>query len=367
MKKFLLISGLAVAAMVSCTKNEVYVSENNDAQISFKPLSATQTKSAPTGPITSYVEANGDFNVYAWYQASGSFDPTNATVYMDNVTCQYDSDINDTADKGTGAWAPADKYYWPKNGTLTFSAYYPSNLGTLAKKVNVTAQNGIEIQDFEITDPTNQIDVMYSSRVFDKTKATLSDDNHDYDGVDIVFNHALSAVSFTVKAGADYGTDAIKLYKIEILKATSNGTFKEGYTTGVSTETPHAAWGNPTTVALNNSKDYTVFDVAAGQSLETTAAKAGVDCIVLPQTFSANIAIKVTYGIKYKNGTSEDYLVQTATFPLKNTTTNNGTAITAWEMGKWYHYTLTFTLDTIYFAPSVSAWDDVTVDGIEVK
>lgn len=60
MKKFLLISGLAVAAMVSCTKNEVYVSENNDAQISFKPLSATQTKS---DPITKYVEATGDFRV----------------------------------------------------------------------------------------------------------------------------------------------------------------------------------------------------------------------------------------------------------------------------------------------------------------
>lgn len=360
MKKFLLISGLAVAAMVSCTKNEVFVSENNDAQISFKPLSATQTKSAP---ITSYVEATGDFNVYAWYQANGAFDPNSATVYMNNVTCKYDGNINDEADQGTGAWAPADKYYWPKNGTLTFSAYYPSNLSN----VTVTAKNGIEIKDFEITDPTKQIDVMYSSRVFDKTKATLSDDNHDYDGVDIVFNHALSAVSFAVKAGADYGTDAIKLYKIEILKATSNGTFKEGYTTGVSTETPHAAWGNPTTVALNNSTDYTVFNETAGQALKTTVEKAGVDCIVLPQTFSNNIAIKVTYGIKYKNGTSEDYLEQTATFPLKNTTTNNGTAITAWEMGKWYKYTLTFTLDTIYFAPSVTPWEDVTVDGITVK
>lgn len=366
MKKFLLISGLAVAAMVSCTKNEVYVSENNDAQISFKPLSATQTKSAPTGPITSYVEANGDFNVYAWYQASGAFDPTSATVYMNNVTCKYDGDINDNADQGTGAWAPADKYYWPKNGTLTFSAYYPSNLSN----VTVTAKNGIEIKDFEITDPTNQIDVMYSSRVFDKTKSTLVDDNHDYDGVDIVFNHALSAVSFAVKTSADYVTDAIKLYKIEILKATSNGTFKEGYNEGVSTEKPHAAWGNPTTVALNNSKNYTVFDVTAGQALKTTVEKAGVDCIVLPQTFSNDIAIKVTYGIKYKNGDAEDYLKQTAEFKLKDMAGKEGenaVTLSAWEMGKWYKYTLTFTLDTIYFAPSVSAWKDVTVDGIEVK
>ena len=357
MKKILLISGLAVAAMVSCTKNEVYVSENNDAQISFKPLSATQTKSTP---ITSYEDSTGSFNVYAWYQAtdkSANFDPSkDTTLYMNNVTCSYASgDVDSGA--GEGTWRPADKYFWPKNGKLTFSAYYPSNLGS----VTVNAVNGIKIENYKISDATKQVDVMYSTRVFDKTSSTETDDNKIYDGVDIVFNHALAAASFVVKAAADYGTDAIKLYKIEIVNATSNGSFTEGYATGASTDAAHPAWEKATTPETAN---YTIFDKTVGESLTTATTQAGVDCIVLPQTFSDDIAIKVTYGIKH--GTN--YLEQTATFSLKNITPTSGnTTINGWEMGKWYKYTITFTLDEIYFAPSVSDWDNVIVDKIEVK
>lgn len=365
MKKFLLISGLAVAAMVSCTKNEVYVSENNDAQISFKPLSATQTKSSP---IKSYETTTGSFNVYAWYQAtetSATFDPSlDYTLYMNNVTCTYAAGNVDDK-QGEGTWKSADTYFWPKNGKLTFSAYYPIALSG----VTVDAKTGIEIKDYKVTDPTNQIDVMYSTRVYDRVSSTETDVNTKYDGVDIVFNHALSAASFDVQVKEDYGAEAVKLYKIEIIKATTNGTFTEGLTTGVSGQAAVPEWGAAATPEV---KDYTVFNETAGQVLTTTKTQAGVDCIILPQTFSNDIAIKVTYGIKYKDGVNVKYLEQTATFPLKDTTTgktetNAGTKLTAWEMGKWYHYTLTFTLDTVYFAPSVTPWDDVTVDGITVK
>lgn len=365
MKKFLLISGLAVAAMVSCTKNEVYVSENNDAQISFKPLSATQTKSTP---IKSYETTTGSFKVYAWYQAtetSATFDPSlDYTLYMNNVTCTYAAGNVDDK-QGEGTWKSADTYFWPKNGKLTFSAYYPSDL----TGVSVTADKGLKFTDYKVAVPTNQIDVMYSTRVYDRTSSTEFDENHDYDGVDIVFNHALSAASFTVKTKENYGTDAVKLYSLKILNATTNGTFTEGLTTGVSGQAAAPAWGAATTPAV---EDYTLYTIADGKSLTTTAEEACPDCIVLPQTFSDDIAIEVTYGIKYIDGTTTKYLKQVATFPLKDTTigkteTNAGTKLTAWEMGKWYHYTLTFTLDTVYFAPSVSAWDDVTVDGIEVK
>lgn len=360
MKKTLLLSVLAIAAMTACTKNEVFVSGNNDAQISFKPLSATQTKSTP---IKKYETTTGDFKVYAWYQAtntSATFDPSlDYTTYMNNVTCSYTAGDVDGG-HGEGTWKSADTYFWPKNGKLTFSAYYPSDL----TGVSVTADKGLKFTDYKVADPTDQIDVMYSTRVYDRVSSTETDVNQDYDGVDIVFNHALSAASFDVKVKEDYGAEAVKLYKIEILKATANGTFTEGLTTGVSGQAAAPAWGAAATPEI---KDYTVFNETAGQVLTTTATKAGVDCIVLPQTFSSDIAIKVTYGIKYKDGADVKYLEQTATFPLENTTTNNGTAIEGWEISKWYKYTLTFTLDTVYFAPSVSNWEDVTVDGIEVK
>ena len=103
--------------------------------------------------------------------------------------------------------------------------------------------------------------------------------------------------------------------------------------------------------------------------MTTAGWQAGADCIFLPQNFSNDIAIKVTYAIKYIDGNEPKYLEQTAEFPLKATTTGVDpmTAITAWEMGKWYKYTFTFTLNEIYFAPSVKDWDVVEVNPIEVK
>ena len=342
--------------MVSCTKNEVFVSENNDARISFKPLSATQTKSSP---IKSYETTTGAFNVYAWYQAtetSATFDPSlDYTLYMNNVTCTYAAGNVDDK-QGEGTWKSVDTYFWPKNGKLTFSAYYPTTLSG----VTVDAKTGIAITDYEIGNITNQVDVLYSSRVFDRVSSTETDENKTYDGVDIVFNHALSAATFYVKTAKDYGTDAVKLYSIQILQASSKGTFTEGYTEGLKSENPKAKWTVSTPI------DYTVTDTEISLT-DADNVKAGEDCIMLPQTFSDDIAIKVTYGIKYKDGADDKYLKQTATFPLKNTTTNDGTEIEAWEMGKWYKYTLTFTLDTVYFAPSVTPWEDVTVDGITVK
>lgn len=359
MKKAFLLSALAIAAMTACTKNEVFTDGQNDARISFKPLAATQTKSTP---IKKYETTTGDFNVFAWYQAtetSATFDPAKATtLYMNDVKCSYAAG-NVDGGNGEGTWKSADTYFWPKNGKLTFSAYYPSGL----EGVTADAATGLKITDYSIGDPTDQVDVMYSTRVFDRTSSTQTDDNEDYDGVDIVFNHALSAASFTAKTDTDYGADAVKLYSLKIIKATANGTFTEGLTTGVSGQAAAPAWGAAATPVV---KDYTLYTIADGKSLTTVAAEACPDCIVLPQTFSEDIAIEVEYGIKYVDGTETKYLKQTATFPLKDTK-SNGTAIEAWEMGKWYRYALTFTLDTIYFAPSVSDWDEVAVDEIKVK
>lgn len=288
---------------------------------------------------------------------------------MNNVVCKYKAGSVDEGD-GDAAWFPVDTYFWPKNGKLTFSAYYPSDLinehSYEKAAVAVNAKTGIEIKNYTIDDPTKQVDVMYSTRVFDRISSTQTDVNKDYDGVDIVFNHALSAVSFKAKVKEDYGTDAVKINKIEIKGAIARGTFNEGYTTGAKGETAHPAWGAPVDAA-EKTMDYVVFKETDGQVLNTDAKEVGVDCIVLPQTFTTGIVIEVSYSIKYKDGAGVKYLEQTATFPLQNTTTNNGTDIEAWEMGKWYHYSLTFTLDKVYFAPSVSDWENVIVDGIEVK
>ncbi len=359
MRKFVFLSGLAIVAMAACTKTESPMGDRTESPIVFKPLAAKQTKSTP---ITKYDKGTGDFRVYAWYQAnatSTTFDPTkDFTLYMNGVKCSY-QDGNVDNGNGTGAWFPENTYYWPKNGKLTFSAYYPA----VTAGVTVDASTGLKITDYEIADATNQVDLMFSNRVYDKTSSTQTDVNHDYDGVDIVFKHALSAVSFEVKTAADYGTDAIKLYSIEIQKANSKGTFNEGLDNGrIGIPAGHpAAWTLTTDV-----KDYIVYSETAGQSVSSTKAAAGKTCITMPQEFSDDIVVVIKYGIKI--GDSTEYLEQTQTFNLKGTKISGTTTdIKAWEMGKWYKYTLTFTLDKVYFAPSVENWDEVSVADFDVK
>lgn len=364
MKKFLFFVGIAIASMTACTKTEGVLGTPSESVISFKPLAAVQTKS---GPITAYVEGTGDFNVYAWYQASdvsAAFNPTESyTLYMNDVTCTYTKvgDI-DEGFEGMNTWKPANTYYWPKNGKLTFSAYYPTNTAN----IDVNAKNGITITDYTISDAANtQVDLLFSDRAYDRVSTTQTDNVKEYDGVDIVFNHALSALTVNVKTADDYAADAIKLKKVEIVDALNKGTFKENCNNGYNNDTHKPEWtltGDVTT--------YTVFGLDEnGTTVTREGWKAGKDCLVLPQVFSDDIAIKVTYAIKYIDGETTKYLEQTATFPLKNSTTGNNpaTAITAWEMGKWYKYNFTFTLDEIYFAPSVDKWDEVIVNPFEVK
>lgn len=361
MKKFVILAGLAVVAMTSCSKTEgvLTTQQQTESAISFQPLAAVQTKS----PINEYLPETGSFNVYAWYQASEKFDPSkDYTLYMNNVTCNYEKvgDIDDKAD-GVDTWKPANVYYWPKNGRLTFSAYYP----TTTANVEVTADKGITISDYTVANPSDQVDLMFSERAYDRYSTTQTDAVKEYDGVDIVFNHALSAASFTVKAADDYVDDAIKLRKIEVVDALTTGTFSENLNNGYVDDTHKAEW-----TWAADTKNYTICtEDGDGKTVTKGGWQAGVDCIFLPQVFSDKIAIKVTYAIKYIDGTETKYLEQTAVFPLKDTTTGsdpNKTAITAWEMGKRYKYTFTFTLDKIYFAPSVKDWDEVEVNPIEV-
>lgn len=363
MKKFLFLAGVLAIAMTSCNKNEgVLNTPKSESVISFQPLAAVQTKS---DPITSYVKGTGSFNVYAWYQAtnvSTTFDPSkDYTLYMNNVLCKYQQDGNLDSGAGENTWRPDNTYYWPKNGKLTFSAYYPTDV----PNITVAADKGITISDYTIDDAADQVDLMFSDRAFDRTSTTNTDVVKEYDGVDIVFNHALSALTINVRTADDYTEDAIKLRKVEIVDALYKGTFNENCENGKNDETHKAGWEQTT-----DTKTYTVFGREGDQEKTVTKDgwKAGDDCIVLPQEFSESIAIKVSYAIKYFDGDEIKYLDQTAVFPLKDSTTGEpATAITAWEMGKWYKYNFIFTLDKIYFAPKVDEWEEVIVNPVEVK
>ena len=380
MKKTILFAALAVVAMSSCTKNELKVpSTGSDAVISFQPVVANATKAgyitnssiAPVGSTSDF-----KFTVYAWYthnaEMTASTTTATATKYMDAVEVSYKARHDDGtpgatpgATQGQGGWSPENKYYWPKNGYLSFDAYAPSTAssdGTFSSSV----ENGLQIADYTVKDLAQQYDLLYSTRTLNKTTST-GGNNDTYDGVDIKFKHALSAIEVTAKTDADYGTDAIKLNKVSILYAYKKGNFSQRMADAITEDTP--AWDNQNTEV----DEYVLYDAGAtlsdGASLSQTPLKSPAisNAILLPQDFDHTtagkiVSIKVDYSIKGTNG----YLAQTQTFKL-NTTTVSSAIQNGWEMGKRYTYNFIFSLEEIYFAPQVAEWTDVTVNDIDVK
>lgn len=348
MKKFIFIL-LSLFMVQSCFINDIRTDYEGNQVISFEPISRKQhTRSTP---LSKYESTTGDFAVFSWYQrGTGSFDPVNNDVvlYMDNVVCSYD-EIN-----GKGTWMPVTTYFWSKNGKLTFSAYYPVG-DVFAPNVNVDTKTGLKFNDYDIANAVDQKDLMFSSRTYDKSASIHPDDFiTTYDGVDILFNHALSAISFTVKSRDDYN-GVLLLKRIELIDVKHKGSFDENLTDGYAVN--KSVWS-----VDDDNVDYKIYE--STETYGTIIDMSGVvftdanTGIVLPQVFDDNAKIRITYYIKY--GTDK-YLEQVNDVKLKDLKKDGIVSLDAWEMGKWYKYNITFGLDQIYFAPAVEEWVDVIV------
>ena len=352
MPKTVFIAALAIVAMASCTKNEISQSTRTNEIKFTTPVLARHTKSQEI--TTTTYPTTASFNVYAWYNSEAAFTASTASAYMENVKVDYDATDFD-ASNGSGAWVPSLKYYWPKQGVLSFDAYSPNGLsGT----VTATALDGIKVVGHEVsTTLDNQQDFLYAKRALNK-QSSYSDGNDTYDGVDIAFNHALAVVKFTAKTNANYsGTTFVKIKDIKIQAINNQGTFEQKE----STTSP--GWS-----AQTGSKEYVALTAAnfdASLNLSTTPVDAGSTVIVLPQDFVASTQkLYIEYYLK-TDATGAKPILQKAELDFYNSTAlADGNK---WEMGKRYTYNIVIGLDEIYFAPSVENWVDITVDGINVE
>ena len=229
----------------------------------------------------------------------------------------------------------------------------------------------------------DQYDLLYSDRVFNKVRSdfdnnTPYDDEDDatyiYNGVNLLFRHALSSIVFKVKTKADYSANAtITLTGITINNADSKGTFSENVTDAAAASyvAPTPSWDN--VYATADEKDYSIF--SGSQVVNSGTAQAvsplvgsATNIILLPQALehtstSKDVTVTVTYTVAQNGG---DAIPQTAVIKLKDLTASS-TAITAWEINKRYTYTIVFGLEEIYFDPAVDVWSDVTMDEYEIK
>lgn len=363
MKKVLLLAAAAGIVLSGCVKNEPAETFGaSDAKITFEaPAVGASTRAIP-GEIDNSAAYPVDekFNVWGWYHQGDYTTFGDSGNAWTNYMTQADGKPIMVAKEGN-TWAPATDYFWPKTGKLTFAAYSPADA---AGTYTHTAQ-GLQIEGFTVPAVGGQYDLMYSDRAYNRTSSTNQyptndpDVSNGYEGVDIVFHHALSSIVFKVGTAEDYSTGAdmaFSIKKITIKNVANSGDFKENLTDGTATRTP--AWENQGAAQTEYVAFEGSFDVPVdGTFAEPTLPDAEpTDLILLPQSFEGNDAAVVEIAYTYKTAASAE-IAATETFILKNSTNAK-----TWEPNKRYTYRILFGLEKITFAPIVENWEDVVVD-----
>lgn len=432
MKKFYILAALALMS-VSCAKQVPVAQTGPESPISFSPLTNwTATKAPVYGEIPAAYNTSESFQAYAFFTKESSStsgynpqvlattpDATKGSEFFPaaGVQCNYNSTYN--------AWEPVTAYYWPRAGYLHFQAISPASFTKTA--LTHSFAHGFTIDDFvagaytdantaeELTADNTQIDLLYSNFVFDKQRSGYNpqsgvpyDDEDDsgvnptYDGVDIIFNHALSAIKFKVKTQANYMTGTQQhrfiVRKIEILKAYNTGDFTEnrsddadntfdavadmtgkvGFVKTNADGSATAYWND----FKNEVASITPYDAMAGTGITASTTPSdpiGTQILALPQPldhtslYGNKVKVKVTFDYGFSNDSGSnwyDYPALTSELEIAgfHATSYNGSdedyVVNNWLINHKYTYVLNFKLDPIIFDPKVEAF--VEVDNIVV-
>ena len=370
MKKSFLLAAFAGILLAGCTSDEqteVATSRTDNPIVFNSPIVNAQTRAVPgEQPVNGKYSTSEKFRVYA-VQHIGDFRgwATGTQLYLKDLEVSYQTNLNGT----NAGWAPSYPVYWPKteNAKLTFAAYSPSEASEFHP---IYKGDGLSLTDF--TPKSNveeQYDLMYSSRSYNRIASTNelpSETGHttsSYNGVDILFHHALSSINFKAKTAYDYSNTEIKIQKITINNAYTKADFNENITDG-ATYASSPEWSN-----FQTPTDYVVFYGETSKLTTSATDLLGKPALLIPQKMdgsdaSSNAEIKVTVNYTIKVGDGEA-VAQTGVVSFKNG--NNGgyfkdgaNPIEAWEMGKRYTYTISIGLNNIiYFSPEVDNWEDI--------
>ena len=328
MKKFLFIAS-ALAIVAGCAKVTT-VDTGEPQEIAFEAYYYGTTKA----PLDNSAEFPTDWNmlVHALYDG-------------DAESLHYFGESGTSFTYGSGVWHDATTTrYWPATGTLTFNAVAPT--ATISGVV-FNYSTGYDLNSITATledNSTNQTDVLVAKTA--KSGKIQGD-------LPMTFKHALAQVVFKAATADDSQTITIK-------KAVLKGSFQEGSMTATpSTDNVTFAWNTEGKTAKD---DMSVYG-DTGQQLTTTATEVGNPVLVVPiAALDDTQLLELTYDITYPGNAPMTDVV--ATVALKVDGEAPGTA---WEAGKKYIYTLTFSgPQEITIDPSVEDWvdQDVKVPGL---
>lgn len=383
MKKNLFFILMAGVALAGCVSEEV-VSENNGPKaITFSSPVMYQNASTRAnfygevgvhtyGTTTTYsYPREENFMIYAVQHDNLFSGWANATAHeINNTAISYDGSVD--------GWAPKTSenkyYYWPE-GMMSFAASSPADLENSA--IREYGAEGLTIKNFEIpATAAKQYDLLFSVRTVNNTSAQMQHGAEAYSGLPIQFQHALSAVRFSIQNETEA---EVVLTDIQIYGTHYKGDFAENLTENAEDYTQYVrgtnvnpAWTvTEDLVAEDNAYDAFEGKVVFPAEAQYVASLAYSDTdeqgeedkvytlLLMPQTLKNDAVVKVKYTV---DGNPHTKVAQLNL----GTTKDKGQIISAWEMGWRYTYRLVYTAETasrdkIYFAPSTDEWKDQEV------
>lgn len=309
------------------------------------PLVSAATRAATDN--VDYPETS-TFGVFGLYYRDGDFtgwESSGASLYIPGAEFKFDKSVDDSSE-GTGAWISKPEYYWLKSGKMTFAAWSPYRAkyaGTLTY-----GATGLKIDNFN-SGANGDMDLMYSERVYDKSSS--DGENAKYDGIDIVFHHALAGLKF--KTASDFSSQAsTQPAKVTVSRILIWGLYRQGnFNEGVDeTTNPSQYTSSPKWKGLSSDYTYTKDDplVVSGTDLET---------FIIPQEISENAVLKVYYSVQVGNSNPVPAVSPEISL-AGNKRKDNDSEIKKWDMATRYVYTLTFSnVYPIKFSVDVYSWE----------
>ena len=320
MKKSLFVLGAAVAALASCTNDEV-LSVADSSAIRWNSFVNNTTRAVTEIP-SGTLDAN-QFYVFGYYGSDVS----------SLTTPVYQNELGNTAQ------------YWQPNSHYQFGAYANGMAGKIENATFDAATKVLTFADYTPDDTKDLIAAVPNTQT--QTDADVTNEG----AVSLSFKHMLSQVELVFKTDAADNFD-LKISNVQINKAinTATGTFTAG-------TDPVIAWNG--TAAQDVAYTYEDFaegiDIAqATQTYDEGAIEraAGQAKLVIPQalptTSGGEITVTFTASLKDTNDADAPATEVTFTGNLNFDGTTAGAPVdNQWTPGYRYRYTATITAEMI--------------------
>lgn len=387
MKKVLLLA-TAVAALAACTKVSpvtptVPTDSNNNQEIDFQVAKALTTKAG--GTFTGSIFEGDAFGAFAWQKINGEYltEGSSLKYFMNAQKITQQSDV----------WkADGKTYYWPKEGKIDFVCYAPYAT-TSWFTLSGSANGKIDKLNASVTAvAADNADLLYSDKAVDCNSSEtnqVSDGTNAYNGVPVIFRHALAKVSVQVKGilvnDAKDNVAVITWQEGKLRNVYKAGSLAMTLSTNSDTDNTkkwaatNSIWS--TEDNASNREDFTCALPNSGTELTKEAQTVLAERFVLPQALSnfddteiatgktdqdfyIKVEVKLYNGDQLTGAGTDDVAVKDGATPYSTATyekaaklsTMTGTNYTSyWKMGTKTNYVITvnpFT-DEITFDPAV--------------